>query len=105
MIFIRHGKEYLKVNNKNWNNYLNIVSPHRRLERDVQNRCALKDKDLLWCDNCNSGIGSWKNSCVNVISSLNYVKYEDVLKNDDNNNESEKSVEIELDRNDDKGTI
>ena len=105
MIFIRHGKEYLKVNRANWNNYLNIVSPNRRHERNVQNRCALKERHLLWCDNCNSGIGSWTNSCVNVISSLNYVKHEDVLKKDSDGSECGDSVEIELDRNDDKGTI
>lgn len=95
----------MKVNRVNWNNYLNIVSPHRRLERNVQNRCALKEKHLLWCDNCNSGIGSWTNSCVNIITSLNYVKHEDVLKKDSDGSECGDYMEIELDRNDDKSTI
>jgi hypothetical protein len=104
MIFIRRGKEYLKVPNKNWNNYLNIVSPHRKTDKSIKNRCALKEKELLWCDTCNTGIGSWKNSCVNVITSLNYVKYENILKLDDNDDVNF-FYEIELDRNDDKSTI
>jgi len=105
MIFVRNGKEYVKVASKNWNNYLNIVSPYRKMDKSIKNRCALKEKELLWCDTCNRGIGSWNNSCVNIITSLNYVKYENVLKSYDKRDELNFFYEIELDRNDDKSTI
>ena len=105
MIVRRHGKEYLKVASKNWNNYLNIVSPYRKTDKSVKNRCALKEKELLWCDTCNRGIGSWTNSCVNIITSLNYVRYENILKSEGNNDDVSFFYEIELDRNDDKSTI
>lgn len=105
MMIVRNGKEYLKVASKNWNNYLNIVSPYRQTDKSIKNRCALKEKELLWCDTCNRGIGSWSNSCVNIITSLNYVKYESVLKSHINSDDVNFFYEIELDRNDDKSTI
>ena len=70
MLTIRNGKEILKVSNKNWNSYLNIVSPHRKADKSYMN-CCLKDrKDLMWCDTCNASLGSFSKSCVNTITKL-----------------------------------
>lgn len=46
-MIVRNGKEYLKVASKNWNNYLNIVSPYRQTDKSIKNRCALKEKEAI----------------------------------------------------------
>lgn len=101
-IILKNGKEYLKISHKTWKNYLDEVAPFRKYDINILH-CSLKDKNVFWCNTCNTGIGSWKNSCVHIISSLNLVKYEDILKEEkvDKNN----FYEIEIDRNDNKSTI
>jgi len=103
MLITRNGKEFLKISKRNWNSYLNIVSPCRTIDKSFLN-CALKDrKELLWCDTCNVGLGSLTNSCVNVITSLNLNKYSYVLFKDDDNDKE--SYNIDIDRNENNNTI
>jgi hypothetical protein len=101
-IIFRNGKEYLKIGHKKWNTYLNEVAPYRKYDINIK-KCSLRDKNVFWCNTCNTGIGSWKNSCVHIISSLNLVRYSDILREEeiDENNH----YEIEIDRNDNKSTI
>ena len=101
-IFIKNGKEFIRVNRTNWEQYLDIVSPFRTVNYGEYN-CSLRQK-TSWCDNCNTGIGSYKNACVNIISSLNLQKYEKILTKN-NKDSNSKVFEIEIDRNDNKGTI
>jgi len=104
MLISRNGKEILKVSKKNWNSYLNIISPFRKADKSYMN-CSLKDrKDLMWCDTCNTGIGNLSNSCVNTIASLNLQKYSTVLFKDFNDLQDD-YYEIDIDRNDDNSTI
>jgi hypothetical protein len=103
-IFFKNGKEYLRVSNKNWNNYLNQVSPDR-LSNTSDFKCALKDKKYLWCNTCNTELGNLTNSCVNIISSLNLQKHSNILFKDFEKLENEKYYEIEIDRNDNNSTI
>ena len=100
-IFFKNGNEYLRISKKNWNSYLNIFSPHRKSDNNIL-KCSLRDKNSFWCDTCNTGIGSFTNSCVNIISSINLQKYENILKDDIENNEF---YIIKIDRNDNNGTI
>ena len=103
MLTIRNGKEILKVSKKNWNSYLNIVSPYRTTDKSFMN-CSLKDrKDLLWCDTCNTTLGNFSNSCVNTITSINLQKYSSLLFKDFEN--SDDWHEIDIDRNDNNSTI
>jgi len=64
--------------------------------------CAFKDKENIWCYNCNKGIGSWTNSCTKIISSINLVKYDYILSKEDT---CSKTVDVELDRNLDNKVI
>lgn len=99
-----NGKEILKVSKKNWNSYLNIVSPFRKADKSYMN-CSLKDrKDLMWCDTCNTSLGNFSKSCVNTITSLNLQKYSSVLFKDFNNHKDD-YYEIDVDRNDNNSTI
>jgi len=100
-IFLKNGNEYLRISKNKWNNYLNHVSPHRKSDHNIL-KCSLRDKSSFWCDTCNTGIGSFTNSCVNIISSINLQKYQNILKDEDDNNEF---YVIKIDRNDDNGTI
>jgi len=103
MLVFRNGKEFLRVSKKNWNSYLNIVSPNRSNDKSFIN-CSLKDrKDLMWCDTCNTGIGNLSNSCVNMITSINLQKYSSVLFKDFE--EIYDFYEIDVDRNDNNSTI
>jgi hypothetical protein len=104
MLTLRNGKEILKVSKKNWNLYLNIVSPYRKADKSYMN-CSLKDrKDLMWCDTCNTAIGNFSKSCVNTITSLNLQKYSTVLFKDFNEMKDDYH-EIDVDRNDNNSTI
>ncbi len=104
MLVIRNGKEILKVSKQNWNSYLNIVSPHRTVDKSFMN-CALKDrKDLMWCETCNTALGSLSNSCVNKITSLNLQKYSNILFKDFDKPLGD-FYEIDIDRNSNKSTI
>jgi hypothetical protein len=104
MLKIFDGKEILKVSKQNWKSYLNIVSPYRKIDKSFMN-CALKDrKDLLWCDTCNTGLGNLSKSCVNKISSLNLQKYSNILFKDFDK-DTTNFYEIEIDRNNNNGTI
>jgi hypothetical protein len=96
---MKAGKEFIKFSKTNWNNYLNIVSKNRLCDKSFADKCSLNIKNSVWCTSCNTGIGSWSNSCVNKITGLNYEKYKNILK------DNEKDInfyEIEIDRNDDK---
>ena len=102
-IFFKNGKEYLRVSCKNWNNYLNIVSPLRTTDKSFYN-CALKDKKYnLECYTCNKPLGSLTNSCVNIITGYNLQKYSKIIFKDFQN--LQKYHEIEIDRNDNNSTI
>ena len=104
MLTLRNGKEILKVSKKNWNSYLNIVSPYRKADKSYMN-CSLKDrKDLMWCDTCNTSLGNFSKSCVNTITSLNLQKYSSVLFKDFSNHK-DNYYEIDVDRNDNNSTI
>jgi hypothetical protein len=97
-IIFKNGKEYLTVSKISWNNYLNIMSPNRDISNKlIKKDCSLKEKYPIWCDNCNTGIGSWSNSCTNIINSINLLKYSELFKKDENNS---KNIHIEIDRND-----
>jgi hypothetical protein len=100
-IFTRNGKEYLKVGKNVWKNYLNEVAPFRKYDINILS-CSLRNKHVFWCTTCNTGIGSWSNSCVHIITSLNLQRHEDILKEDRKDVEF---YEIEIDRNNDKSTI
>jgi hypothetical protein len=104
-IISKNGKEYLKVARKSWKSYLDIKSPHRYYDYNIT-QCSFDNKKDAWCNTCNSGIGSWSESCVNTITSLNLKKYEDILKKKDEENKKEYHYyEIEIYRNDKNGTI
>lgn len=90
-------KEFIKILKSNWHNYLNIVSKNRLCDKSYADKCSLNIKDSIWCPSCNTGIGSWSNSCVNKITGLNFEKYKNILNSTSNN-----FYEIEIDRNDDK---
>ena len=91
-IFVRNGVEYLRVPRQNWANYLNVVSPYRKYDYNTYN-CALKNKNL-WCNVCNTSIGSWSNSCTNSITSLNLDVYEDLLSVETDSNDEHYDIEI-----------
>ena len=101
-IISKNGKEYLKVARKSWKTYLDIKSPNRYYDYNIM-RCSFDDKKNAWCNTCNSGIGSWSDTCVNTITSLNLKKYEDILSKTDNKDYH--NYEIEIYRNDKNGTI
>jgi hypothetical protein len=102
-IINRNGKAYLKVSYANWNNYLNIVSPHRNSDKNVM-YCAFRDKTKTWCDTCDTGIGSWTNSCVNIISSINLQKYSHMFSDGVKDTDFNFHL-VKIDGNDDNGTI
>ena len=106
MLTLRNGKEILKVSKKNWNSYLNIVSPYRTCDKSFMN-CSLKDrKDLMWCDTCNTTLGNFSNSCVNTITSINLQTYNSLLFQDSKViAKSDNYYEIDIDRNDNNSTI
>lgn len=103
-IFFKNGKEYLRISKKNWNNYLNIVSPYRKSDNNIL-ECSLRDKNSFWCNTCNVGIGSFTNSCVNIISSINLQKYENILNDINDSDENIEFYVIKIDRNDNNSTI
>lgn len=105
MIVIKNGKEFLKVSKKNWNSYLNIVSPYRTCDKSFMD-CSLKDrKDLMWCDTCNASLGNFSKSCVNTITSINLQKYSLLFKDSEEIKNSDNYYEIDIDRNDNNSTI
>lgn len=101
-IIFRNTKEYLKINKSSWNEYLNIKSPYRNVDKSEPYNCGLKNKNKIWCNSCNTGIGSWNENCVNIINGLNLKKYENILKK--RKNEDDFHI-IEIDRNNNKSTI
>jgi hypothetical protein len=104
-IISKNGKEYLKVARKSWKTYLDIKSPHRYYDYNAL-QCSFDNKKDAWCNTCNSGIGSWSESCVNTITSLNLKKYENILKENKSEDKlKEYHYEIEIYRNDKNGTI
>jgi hypothetical protein len=102
---VKNGKEYIRLSETIFNNYLNTVSPYRNknLNENLYQVCGLKDKNLMWCNTCNSYIGSWSNSCNKIINILNLIRYDDILSKD--NIPNEKYYDIEIDRNADNNTI
>jgi len=103
-IINKNGKQYLKVTYYNWNKYLNIVSPHRKSDKNIL-CCGLLDKNKrLWCDTCNTGIGSWSNACVNMITSINLQKYSHVFCEDIKDVDLDFHL-VKIDNNDDNSTI
>ena len=96
-----NGQEYLRLSKNIWDKYLDITSPYRNLTSSNL-PCALKDTQNIWCDNCNKGIGSWSNSCIKMISTINLVRYDYILSEE---NISADTVDIELDRNTDNKVI
>ena len=110
--FSKNGKNYIRVSRNALNMYLDIVSPNRRKFDDNDNKiyfsCSLKDKQKIWCDTCNSGIGSWSNACTKVISCINLIKYSEILMKDvdkDEKIDTQDFVTVEIDYNDDNKTI
>lgn len=105
--FSKNGKNYIRVSRNALNMYLDIVSPNRRKFDDIDNKiyfsCSLKDKQKMWCDICNSGIGSWTNACTKVISCINVVKYSEILMKIKESDDE--ILDVEIDCNDDKKTI
>jgi hypothetical protein len=77
-ILFKNGKEYLTVSSKNWNNYLNQVSPLR--SSDQNNNCGLKNiKTSKFCNTCNKPLGKFSESCVNIITRTNLREYSKIL--------------------------
>jgi hypothetical protein len=104
-IIQRNGKEYLRISENIWKFYLDKVSPYKIINDNFLNPtliCALKDKNIMWCDTCNTGIGSWTNSCVKKITSINLIRYQDILLKNDLET---KIIDIEIDRNDNNKVI
>lgn len=104
-IIQRNGKEYLRISENIWKMYLDKVSPYKIVNDNFLNptlMCALKDKNVMWCETCNTGIGSWSNSCVKKITGINLVRYEDILSKIDLET---KNIDIEIDRNDNNKVI
>ena len=104
-IIQKNGKDYLRISENVWKIYLEQISPYKTINNNFLNPtivCALKDKKITWCDSCNKGIGSWSESCVKTISSLNFVKYENILSKE---NAKDNIIDIEIDRNDDNKVI
>ena len=106
-VFLNNGKKYLRVSVYNFNKYLDIVSPYRikNFDNKIFLPCSLKDSKKMWCDTCNSGIGSWTNSCIKTISSINVVKYSEILKKVDDEKDINNYTTVEIDCNDDNQTI
>lgn len=106
-IVFKNGKEFLKVSKNCWNSYLRCINNEYSSiysDRNVSSSfCGLKNKYSSWCYSCNSHIGSWKNNCAFIITSINLVKYSYLLKN--TSKDEDDNVFIEIDRNDDKKTI
>lgn len=101
-IIQRNGKEYLRISENIWKKYLDSTSKYRDINNSFKYNCSLKNNKDIWCNYCNRGIGSWSNSCIKIITSINLVKYENIfLDNDSNSN----MVEIEIDRNLDNKVI
>jgi hypothetical protein len=95
-IITKGGKQYLLVSEKNWNNYLDVVSPNRNkgmicqlfYEKTDYNCELLYEKtNNFWCNNCNKTKEKWEFSCVNYINNQNLFKYADLLI--DKNNKSD----------------
>jgi hypothetical protein len=99
MIVIKNNKEYLKVSVNVWNNYLNKVSTYRITDRSIIN-CSLKNNKKSWCESCNSGIGNFTNSCVNIITSINLLRYEHLLFSKSKVSDYKEFYLIDIDRND-----
>ena len=102
-IFLKNGRTYLRVSSKTLNIYLDIVSPNRKVGDTINSSCSLRESKNMWCDACNTGIGSWKNTCVKVISCENLLKYSEIFMNGEDLHEN--LEDIEIDCNDDKKTI
>ena len=104
-IIKKNGKDYLRISENIWKLYLEQTSPYKTINNNFLNpslQCALKDKKVSWCDSCNRGIGSWSQSCIKTITSINLVKYENILLNE---NTKDNIIEIEIDRNDNSKVI
>lgn len=94
-ILLKNGKEYLTVSSKNWNNYLNQVSPLRTY--DQNNNCALQNlNNSTFCYTCNKQIGYFSESCVNIITRKNLRKYSKIIFDDFDNFENKNYFEIEI---------
>ena len=104
-VFLKNGKVYMNFSVYNFNKYLDIVSPYRikNYDNKLFLPCSLQDNNKIWCDTCNSGIGGWTNSCVKIISSINAVKYSEILMKE--NKEEKEYKDVEIDCNDDNKTI
>ena len=102
-IISKNGREILRVSRNNWNTYLNLTSPNRTTDNSNTN-CSLKDrKDTIWCETCNTVIGNFGNSCVNVISSINLSVYSSTIFKD--SDKDEEYYDIDIDRNQNNSTI
>ena len=106
-IISKNGREILRVSKHNWNNYLNLTSQNRIVDNSDSD-CCLKDiKNSVWCGTCNTIIGNFGNSCVNVISSINLSLYSDIIFKDSGKGSGKDSeyYDIDIDRNENNSTI
>jgi len=97
-IFSKNGKNYVKISRKSWKSYLDIKSPHRYYDYN-----ALECSKNVWCATCNSGLGSWSETCVNKITNFNLQKYQNILsKRDEKDEKDYHFYEIEIHENEPK---
>jgi hypothetical protein len=97
-IFFKNGKQYLTVSKKNWNIYLDQISPFRNKKSSY---CGLQDlKNSTFCYTCNKPLGKFSESCVNIITTKNLRNYSKILFNDFEKLENKNYYEIEIYNND-----
>ena len=97
-VFSKNGKKYVNISRKSWKSYLDIKSPHRYYDYNT-----LECSKNVWCATCNSGLGSWSETCVNKITNFNLQKYQNILsKRDEKDEKDYHFYEIEIHENEPK---